>query len=270
MASPVRELIVRLLRATFGRVRDLRVALGAVLIAAAAVAALGLWGFAVIAEEVREGTTQRFDEAALRAIDAIHAPWLDPVMLEITALGNGTTVLVLAGVAALFLWLTRHRYSAALLVAAAAGGQLIALVLKEVFERPRPGVVEAGTTVHTSSFPSGHATSAAVVYFSVAYLAARLQRRRWSRVVTFGVAALVVALIAFSRLVLGVHYPSDVAAGVTLGLAWAAFCMATLEAIERFIIRDAPAEAAHEEPTPEGEAAEEEREAAERGARRAG
>ena len=79
--------------------------------------------------------------------------------------------------------------------------------------------------------------SAAVVYGTVAYLAARLQQRRWARVVTLGIAAVFVALISTSRLYLGVHYPSDVVAGVCVGLAWAAFCMATLEGVQRYAAR---------------------------------
>lgn len=252
MDRTARDPLATLLRASLRRAHDLRVALGAVVIAAAAVAALGTWAFAALADEVREGTTQRFDEAALRFLHALAPPWLDPVMLEITALGNGTVVMMTAGVAALFLWLTRHRYSATLLVVATAGGMLVTFLLKGAFARPRPHVVEWGTHVATSSFPSGHASSAAVVYLTVAYLAARLQRRKWSRWITMVLAVVIVLLIAASRLVLGVHYPSDVLAGMTLGLAWAAFCMATLEAIQRLILRgEAPGEAAQEMPAPD-------------------
>ncbi|HEY0970310.1 MAG TPA: phosphatase PAP2 family protein [Gemmatimonadales bacterium] len=261
---PVREPLFTLLRAALRRADDLRVALGALVVAAAAVAALGAWAFAELAEEVREGTTQRIDESALRFLDALD--WLDPVMLEITALGNGTVVLVTAGVAALFLWLTRHRYSAVLLVTATAGGMLLTFIMKGAFSRPRPQVVEWGTHVATSSFPSGHASSAAVVYLTVAYLAARLQRRRWARWLTMAIAVVLVVLIAASRLVLGVHYPSDVVAGMALGLAWAAFCMAALEAIQRLILRgEAPGEEEQEMPAPDtdGDQARDERARAE-------
>ena len=79
--------------------------------------------------------------------------------------------------------------------------------------------------------------SAAIVYSTVAYLAARLHKRRWARVTVMLIAFLVIALISLSRLYLGVHYPSDVVAGVAIGLAWAGFCMATLEAIQKFSVR---------------------------------
>jgi undecaprenyl-diphosphatase len=64
------------------------------------------------------------------------------------------------------------------------------------------------------------------------------------------VAAIVIAAISVSRLYLGVHYPSDVAAGSIIGLSWAAFCMATLEAVQRFAQREAPEVQAVEKPAP--------------------
>lgn len=75
--------------------------------------------------------------------------------------------------------------------------------------------------------------SATIVYTTVAYLAARLQKRVWQRALTMIVAALVILAISASRVYLGVHYPSDVAAGMIIGIGWSAFCMATLEAIQR-------------------------------------
>jgi undecaprenyl-diphosphatase len=64
----------------------------------------------------------------------------------------------------------------------------------------------------------------------VAYLVIRLQKHRWSRVLTGASAVVLILLICATRLYLGVHYPSDVIAGMLVGLAWAGFCMATLEA----------------------------------------
>ena len=123
-------------------------------------------------------------------------------------------------------------------------------VLKVRFDRPRPQVFTWGEEVSSASFPSGHTMSATIVYSTVAYLAARLQRRRWARSATLLLAALIIVLIATSRMYLGVHYPSDVLAGAIVGLAWAAFCMATLEAIQRFGQRQAPEVKKDEMPAP--------------------
>lgn len=95
--------------------------------------------------------------------------------------------------------------------------------------------------------------SSAVVYSTVAYLAARLQRRMWHRVLTMVGAVILILVISASRLYLGVHYPSDVLAGIIIGLAWAAFCMATLEAIQVYGRIREPNVAQHEEPAPDAE-----------------
>jgi undecaprenyl-diphosphatase len=175
---------------------------------------------------------------------------MDAVMLEVTALGTGTVVMMIVAVAALFLVLTQHKYSAILLVASALGGLVLNGVLKLGFNRPRPSIILHTVYTVSSSFPSGHAMSAAIVYSTVAYLAARLQKRLWARWLLMIIAFIVIMLIAFSRLYLGVHYPSDVVAGIVIGLAWAAFCMAALEAIQKYGARHHPGIHEDERPAP--------------------
>lgn len=226
------------LRSVGRRLRDLRAAVGVVLLAGVLVVAAGIAAFAWVAVHVRSGSTQALDDAWLRWL-GVHrgAPWLENAMLEITLLGTGTVVIMIACVAALFLGLTKHRASAGLLIAATIGAIVINNVLKAAFDRPRPTLFSWGTRAFTTSFPSGHAMSAAAVYATVAFLAARLQQRRAARMTTYSLAALVIAAISFSRLYLGVHYPSDVAAGLVVGLAWAAFCTTVLEATQLLIRR---------------------------------
>jgi undecaprenyl-diphosphatase len=148
--------------------------------------------------------------------------------------------MMVVAIASLFLWLTRHRHSAALLLVTTAVGIVINSMLKDVFHRTRPSIFSSGVEVFSSSFPSGHSMSAAIVYGTVAYLAARLQRHHWSRVLTAVIALALVLLIAASRIYLGVHYPSDTLAGMVIGFAWAGFCMATLEATQMVARRRAP------------------------------
>jgi undecaprenyl-diphosphatase len=93
-----------------------------------------------------------------------------------------------------------------------------------------------------------------IVYGTVAYLAARLQQNIASRFLTMGLAALIILLICSSRVYLGVHYPSDVLAGVIIGLAWAGFCMAVLEAAQLYAKRNAPQLLKDERPAPPGAA----------------
>ena len=228
-------------------------ALGIVLVAGAAVSVAATWMFVRLADVVRDGATQQFDEAVLRWMAAHQVPWARQAMFEITLLGTGLVLMTMVAVAATFLWLTDHRFSALLLLIATWGGVAINALLKSSFNRSRPQVFEWGTQVLTSSFPSGHAMSATIAYGTVAYLAARLQRRRLSRWITLFIAAVLIVLICFSRLYLGVHYPSDVVAGALMGFAWTAFCMATLEGVQLFGRRYRPAILEHENPPPEPE-----------------
>ena len=242
------DFVFTAIRAIGGVAKNFYATIGIFLLAGAAVALAGTYAFAKFAGHVRSGSTQAFDTAVLKWIAAHRTPLLDQGMLEITFLGTGTVVLMIVAISGMFLWLTKHKYSALLLLISTAGGLLLNNFLKAGFGRPRPQVFEWGTTVVSTSFPSGHAMGAAVAYGTVAYLAARLQERRLHRVVTLISAAVIILLISISRLYLGVHYPSDVIAGVIIGLAWAGFCMATLEAIQLYARNRAPRVLKHEHP----------------------
>lgn len=226
---------------------------GIFLLLGALAAILGVTLFVELAGHVRGGATQPFDDAVMHWVGEHRIRALEPLMVEITLLGTGSVVMAIVAISGLFLWLTRHKHSAVLLLVSTGVGIILNNVLKLAFDRERPQVFDWGTDVFTSSFPSGHAMSAAIVYVTVAYLAARLQRSRSARWATLFAALVLVVLIAASRVFLGVHYPSDVLAGVVLGTAWAGFCMAMLEAIELFARREATvAQQAQEERAPGG------------------
>lgn len=245
------DVVFSAIRGIGGVAKNFYATFGIFLVAGATVALAGTYAFAKFAGHVRSGSTQAFDDAVLRWFAEHRSKMLDAIMLEITFLGTGTVVMMIVAISGMFLWLTRHKYSALLLLISTFGGIILNNLLKNGFLRPRPQVVEWGTSAMSWSFPSGHAMSAAVVYGTVAYLAARLQQRRITRMLTLLLAALLILLICVSRLYLGVHYPSDVIAGLIIGLAWAGFCMATLEAIQLYAKTRAPRVLAHERPAPE-------------------
>lgn len=238
------------LRTSAGHARSFYASVGIFLVAGAVVAVVATLLFAMLGEWVKEGATQRVDVAVLTWLGTHRSAPLTAAAVELTYLGTGVVVLTIVGVAALFLWHTEHRVSAQLLLAAVAGNILLNNALKLVFHRARPDVFDWQTHATSSSFPSGHAMSATVCYGTVAYLVSRLQRHRWSRLTTLGGAALLILAICFTRLYLGVHYPSDVIGGIVVGLAWASFCMATLEASLVLARRRAPREVEHERRAP--------------------
>ncbi|MEP6491495.1 MAG: phosphatase PAP2 family protein [bacterium] len=225
---------------------------GIFLVSGIVIAIACTWGFSEIAVHVRAGRTQAFDDAVMTWIGQHQNPKLQTAMLEVTSLGTGVVVAMIVLVAGMFLWLNTHRYSAILLFVATGGGIVLDNLLKAGFNRTRPHIFQWGTYAVSSSFPSGHAMSSVIVYGTVAYLAARLQRNVASRILTLALAAFIVVLISASRLYLGVHFPSDVAAGLIVGLAWAGFCMAMLEATQIYAKRNAPEILKDEVPAPPG------------------
>jgi undecaprenyl-diphosphatase len=224
------DLLYKLLRRIPGWAGNFYTTVGIFLVAGVIVAVAGTLAFAQLGEFVQKGGTQAFDVAILRWLGAHRTTLLTQAAVELTYLGTGTVVLMIVGVAALFLWHTEHKHSARLLLAAVAGNIILNGVLKLVFHRARPDVFVWQTTAVSSSFPSGHAMSATVCYGTVAYLVSRLQKHTWSRALTLTGAVILILLICMTRLYLGVHYPSDVIAGIIVGLAWGGFCMATMEA----------------------------------------
>jgi undecaprenyl-diphosphatase len=191
--------------------------------------------FAFVAALVAGGATARFDQAVLLWFSRQSGPRMDALALEITALGAGSVTTVVLVVASLFLWQTRHRYSAALLWIAVAGGWVLNAALKAGFDRPRPDLFEWRVPyAGMSSYPSGHAMTAMVLYATLAYLIIRLEPTRALRRLTLVVFGTVIALVGVSRLYLGVHYPSDVIGGFLVGFGWATFCALGIEAIRYF------------------------------------
>lgn len=229
-------------------VRGLHAAMGVALGTGAAVVLLSVWAFAALAEWVLQGETQRWDEAMLRRVHAHTSPLLDMAAQEITALGATLVVIMLVLVASVLLWISRHRYSVLLLWVSVLGASLLNHVLKDAFSRPRPSVVPWRAEYATAtSFPSGHSMTAMAAYATLAYLVARLSPTRALWWATTGVALLVIVLIGVSRVYLGVHYPTDVAAGFLSGFAWAALSALGIEALRHFRARHPEVEAAEED-----------------------
>ena len=107
---------------------------------------------------------------------------------------------------------------------ALGGGLVLNFFLKSWFDRPRPDLVPHLAHVSSASFPSGHSLLSAVVYFTLAALLARMALDRRHKIYIVGVAIFFSFLVGISRVYLGVHYPTDVLAGWTLGIVWAILC----------------------------------------------
>jgi len=207
-----------------------------------------IWLFVELAEEMLEGETQDFDQAVLLAFRSPLDPatplgpaWLETVMRDITALG-GLTVLGFVTLAVLgLLWFQSRRRAAGLLLLAIIGGQVFSTLSKAIFDRPRPDLVPHGTLVTSASFPSGHSMMAAVVWLTLAAMVTRVQPDRVLRLYITALAIAVTLAVGFSRVWLGVHWPTDVLAGWAAGAAWALICRALAEVLDPLPDLDAKA-----------------------------
>lgn len=193
--------------------------------------AAGVWLFFALASEVSEGDTLSLDRAALLSLrdpanlsDPIGPPWLEEAVRDLTSLGSIVVLSVLTLAITGFLVLNGRRRIALLVLVAVAGGLLGSHLLKLGFRRARPDLVPHRAVVSSTSFPSGHAMNSAATYLTLGALLARVQKRRRLRFYILCLAAFLTLLVGFTRVYLGVHWPTDVMAGWTAGGIWAVLC----------------------------------------------
>ena len=159
-----------------------------------------------------------FDLQTMQAIAGHRDATLTSIAWVVTEAGS---FILLAPLSIAFLLLRRWKRPAddIALVVIAAGSALLPLVVKEIVARPRPAI-EHLSNLSSLSFPSEHTTQAAAIYLTVGIMLSQGLTRGWREAAI--VLGVVIALaVAWSRVYLGVHYPTDVAAGLLLGWTWA-------------------------------------------------
>lgn len=175
--------------------------------------AIGLLALLVLAALLLGGPQTRIDPVVLAAFAQ---PALVPAARLLTHLGDVVTVFAAALLAAGWLLQSGHRRRALLLVAIVASERLMIEAMKTVFDRARPDPLGHEVAVHNLAFPSGHSANAMAGWLAIALLAASPRLRRPAVAL-----ALAIALITgLCRLVLQVHWPSDVVGGWAFGAAW--------------------------------------------------
>lgn len=190
-----------------------------------------IWAFISIADEVMEGETATFDEWLLLSLrnpvdktDPLGPRWVEELARDVTALGSVGILTFLVLAAAGSMWLRgAHRETLFLLASTITGG-ILSRLLKAGFDRPRPDLVPHGSYVYTASFPSGHSMMSAVVYLTLGVLLAGVVQGGKLKVYILTLSVFLAVAVGISRIYLGVHWPTDVAAGWTAGAGWALIC----------------------------------------------
>ena len=231
MAAPLRPSSLHTLW-RFLRRFEARVLIGVILAAGA------VWAFLNVADEMAEGETEAIDRRLIMLLrtpgdlnNPIGSKNVEEAVRDVTALGGTTLVIVVTLVSVLAFLFHKKRIHALVMAVVVLAAWASSSATKALYGRPRPELVPHQAYVYSASFPSGHSTMSTTAFLTLAMLVASLEARRRSKALAYGLAAAVIVGVGFSRVYLGVHWPSDVLAGWCLGAAWALVGWVALRAL---------------------------------------
>ena len=195
--------------------------------------------FVLLTGAFSRGWTDPIDRAVLNGLRgnskvlSADAPlWLIEIMRDITSLAGVGLVILIGLMVLIYLGLRRKWRAMIVAIVLMAGNQISVSLIKSFISRPRPDLVEHGAVVATHSFPSGHSATAAAIALLLAWTGARLHEVRSIRAFCWVLGVGAALLIGFSRMYLGVHWFSDVVAGLMLGSCWAFLCIGLGESLQ--------------------------------------
>lgn len=177
---------------------------------------LFLW----LAREVFEGETKVFDETVRRAIHRTAAPWLTQLVIYISFLGSFAFLTFGVTTALIIFLILKWKDAVIVLLLTMAGESILEVTLKLYFARARPEPFFPYPPLESYSFPSGHALGSFCFYGILAWLITTRLKSSGLKILIWISAAALILLIGLSRIYLGVHFPSDVAAGFAAGFVW--------------------------------------------------
>ena len=195
------------------------------------VTTLAISAFLALADSISDQRDFHFDSWILRALRRPDNPGIPigphslvEAVRDLSALGGVMVLTLLTLGVAGFLGLRRMYGAMWLVLGSTLGGMIAVTLLKNLFDRPRPSLVPHLSLVFTSSFPSGHSMLSATVFLTLGTLLSQFVHEKLLKAYFLTIAVLLTFLVGASRVYLGVHYPSDVLAGWSAGLAWALIC----------------------------------------------
>ncbi|HSR04484.1 MAG TPA: phosphatase PAP2 family protein [Proteiniclasticum sp.] len=188
--------------------------------------------FSEISENVVNQQIRVIDNAIVDLLLSFSSAGFYDAMIVITEMGSVWFTAVVSSFIILYLWVKeRDRWGILFFMISIGGGGLLILLLKEFFRIDRPSI-NAQIDAVGYSFPSGHAMGSIILYGFIIYLIIRSELSRAVKGSLSAVLIFLASLIAFSRVYLSAHYPSDVVAGQAGGLAWLMICIVSLEGLQ--------------------------------------
>ena len=196
--------------------------------------ALAIWVFSGLLDAVLDNETIARIDRIVESWFHVHSTPAGLAIFDVVTQFGSPVVDVVIGAVALFLLYRREYPLLVTWLFANLGGKIIEYVIKNTVHRTRPQYAAEFLHGVSYSFPSGHTMGSTICYLMLAYIIGAwpgaTSRRRW---IAFVVASVLIFVIAFSRVYLGVHYPSDVAGGFAAGMAWLTACGATRHVVMR-------------------------------------
>lgn len=161
-----------------------------------------------------------FDNAISSWVQGFRTPMLTQAMTDLTALGSISVIGAMFLVMASILMTYKDYRGIFYLMTVLAGAGVLPTTLKLIFKRPRPELTNQLVTVTDYSFPSGHSFGATALYIGLAYYAAKYAQSWRQEIFFYLLGMLLIITVGTTRIYLGVHYPTDVLAGISGGIAW--------------------------------------------------
>lgn len=194
---------------------------------------LAFFSFGEIVEDLIDRETLfYFDFRIQRLVEGIVTPQITRFMVDVTNIGGVYLVVITAGIMALYLLYKRYWWELFNLFLVAVMGEMLLVILKLFFHRPRPS--QQAVAAHWYSFPSGHAFSAVIVYGFLIYITWKLIKSEVLRFMILSMSVLLIILVGISRIYLNVHWLTDVLGGYAAGLSWLILCIIMANTIKQY------------------------------------
>lgn len=175
-------------------------------------------------------STLYLDKSIWQYISKIRNVEITPEIIVVTKLADSWFLFIVVSIVTVYLVLKLKKYFIAIWLCSSIilGALLLNYFLKNYYDRPRPfeiNQIENLANASGYSFPSGHSMGSIITYLLITYLLTKKISNDFLRYIVYIMAILLCMLIAFTRVYLGVHYPTDVIAGFSIGLSWALLCI---------------------------------------------